>query len=135
MLIVEGKAGTSANPAPQVFAGVWGAAVALKYAANCAGGVLGNAPSTRAASPATCGEAWLVPPNPKFDGGAYGPYVTVLPRSAPTMSGLVRPSVVGPRLLKNSIVLMSYQGAAPTARSPGFELSAGLAMLRASVRN
>ena len=68
-----------------------------------------------------CAEDWLVP--------SQAPRVEEFAPSAPTMSGLMRPSGVGPRLLRSLISVVLFQAAAPTASSPAFELSAGLSML------
>ena len=81
--------------------------------------------SNSAAMPATCGAAWLVPGN---CGRA-----TVAALSAPTKSGFRRPSTVGPRLLKDSMVWVLAWFDAPTASMPGLALSAGLFMLPCSV--
>ena len=95
--------------------------MSFRYVATPAGERAGNCCLTSAASPATWGDAWLVPKN--------DPDVAESPPSAPTMSGLVRPSVVGPRLLNVSMVVGVDQFAAPTASIPGLALSAGFAML------
>jgi hypothetical protein len=48
------------------------------------------------------------------------------------MSGLVRPSIVGPCELKLAMVEGVAQFDAPTASSPGLALSAGVSMLVAA---
>ena len=128
--------GSTANPWPQVLFGSgcsrWIARL-FRYSATSTGPNSGNRCRTNAAIPATWGDAWLVPQNPSLY--SFRGRSAVSPQSAPTMSGLgsIRPSGVGPRLLKGSIVLVSYQGAAPTASIPGLALSAGLTMLPLSV--
>ena len=66
-------------------------APAMRHGADC---------STSAASPATCGAAADVPKNVLTNRPAP---VTLTPSIA-EMSGFWRPSIVGPRLLKNSMV-------------------------------
>ena len=94
-------AGSFAKPYPHVLFGLVSRVRALvfRYEAICDGVWLGKRCFTSAARPATCGEAWLVP--------YQEPQVLDAPPSAPTMSGLVLLSVVGPRLLELSIVLVA----------------------------
>jgi hypothetical protein len=49
------------------------------------------------------------------------------------MSGLTRPSIVGPWLLNDSIAVGVAQFEAPTASMPTFELSPGERILRFAV--
>ena len=60
-------------------------------------------------------------------------YDTASLPSAPTMSGLTRPSIVGPWLLNDSIAVGVAQFEAPTASMPTFELSPGERILRFAV--
>ena len=120
-----GPEGRTKKPWPQVLLGsglvrCW--AWSSKYETTCAGVYWGNRWRTRATIPATWGDAWLVPQKADV-------CEPVSPQSAPTPSGLTRPSGVGPLLLYSLMEFTVFQWAAPTASIPGLALSAGLRML------
>ena len=97
--------GIKAKPLPQVLSGPASprsSALSFRNWATCCGVNFGNFWRTKAARPATWGEAWLVPANqqvmvPSVE--VVGSYDAVSAQAVPTMSGLTRPSGVGPRLL------------------------------------
>ena len=68
-------------------------ACSFRYSASSTLSLAGKSCFTSAAIAVMCGAAWLVPLH-------RPPLIPEYAKSAPTMSGLILPSVVGPRLLK-----------------------------------
>ena len=89
--------------------------------ATSAGDSVGYASRTRAAAPDAKGAASLVPQKADEDEN----WTVVGTQSTATMSGFVRPSVVGPCELYGSMVVGADACVAPTVSSPGLSLSPG----------
>src|SRR5262245_45866832 len=86
---------------------------------SCPGPNDGLACRTSAAAPATAAAAAEVPKKPELGTQPVDPpNVALLTPSGPAMSGLIRPSIVGPRELKLSSALFCQQ-TAPTANASG----------------
>jgi hypothetical protein len=84
------------------------------------------APRSSAAAPATCGDAAEVPVKPPVQPLA-GPVQLFDPASGPLTSGLMRPSMVGPRLLYGWLAPVAWQ-CAPTASTAGEVAGSGSAL-------